>query len=503
MEIEAKFAITGDLDPARLTTLALHPYTLRSRGVERHSDTLLDTPSRAVTSTLHSLRIRQIGERRIVTLKGPNSGAGGVHEREEIEAELSGPPSCDPRDWPREVGEPALALTHDEPLAPLLRDEVERQLWAVRRSGRVIGELAVDSGQIIAAGRHEPIHELELELKGSGSRADLDALCQALSAALPLSPEPRSKLQRGLALLRHARWTLDGYTPLDALARHTIRRRLRDLRHAQRLTLESGDPDAIHDMRVATRRIRSTLQAFEGADLYSDKTLRSLRKRLGPVADALGVIRDLDIFLKRVREWAGADTQRVDDTLALRDLLAERRLAAYEQLIARLNKRKHARLLRDLERFVSQPPAPTESEGCVLTRHFVGSALWPRYERVLRFETLIAGTEPATLHQLRITCKRLRYVLEVFAIALGRGVTPVRKALTTAQSHLGDVQDLTVALRLVTEMSQAQPQNHGLAALREDMQAERADLMERVGEVWEALRSQRIRDALSSSIAAL
>ena len=126
MEIEAKFAITGALDPASLTTLPLHLYTLRSTGVERHSDTLLDTPSRAVTSTRHSLRIRTIGERRIVTLKGPNSGAGGVHERAEVEVELSGPLSFDPRDWPREVGEPALALTRDEPLAPLLRDEVER-----------------------------------------------------------------------------------------------------------------------------------------------------------------------------------------------------------------------------------------------------------------------------------------------------------------------------------------------------------------------------------------
>lgn len=503
MEVEAKFALTGKLDPARLATLSLAPYTLRSVGVERHSDMQLDTPSRAITSTSHALRIRTIGARRMVTLKGPNSGVGGVYEREEIEAELSGPLSLDPRDWPPEVGEPALALTRGEPLAPLLRDEVERQLWAVRRSGRVIGELALDTGEIVAAGRHEPIHELELELKGSGSRADLDALCRALAEALPLAPEPRSKLQRGLALLRHARWALDGYTPLDALARHTIRRRLRDLRHAQRLALEMGDADAIHDMRVATRRIRSTLQAFEGAGLYRDKTLRSLRKRLSPIADALGAIRDLDIFLQRVREWVGADAQRERDLLELRDLLAARRLDAYERLAARLRKRKHARLLRDLERFVQQPAEPSDAEDCVLTRHFVGSALWPRYEHVLRFESRIAGAEPPTLHQLRIACKRLRYVLEVFATALGAGVAPVRKALTTAQSRLGDIQDLTVALRLVTEMSQAQPQNRGLAALREDMWAERAGLMEQVGEVWATLRSRQVRDALSFSIAAL
>lgn len=503
MEVEAKFAITGALDPASLTTLALHPYTLRSAGVERHRDALLDTSARAITSTRHALRIRAIGERRILTLKGPSTGAGSVLEREELETELAGPPSLDPHDWPREIGETVAAMTRGEPLKPLLRVEVERRLWAVRRGGRVVGELALDTGEIIAAGRREPIHELELELKGSGSRADLDTLCQMLAQALPLAPESRSKLERGLALLRHAHWTLDGYTPLDALVRHTIHRRLRDLRRAQRFVLESGDPDAIHDMRVATRRIRSTLQAFEGAEVFDDRTLRSLRKRLGAVADMLGEIRDPDIFLERVRKWVGADAQRERDVEELRDLLAARRLAGYERLMARLNKRKHAKLLAKVERFVAEPAQLADGQGCALTRHYIGSALWPRYERVLRYETDIVDAEPPTLHQLRIACKRFRYALEIFATMLGGGVTPVRKALTAAQSHLGDIQDLSVALQLVTEMSVAHPSNEGLASLRQDMQTERADLIARVDEVWDRLRSQHVRDALSAAIAAL
>src|SRR6185437_5953008 len=113
-----------------------------------------DTPSRAITGARHSVRLSAIGERRILTLKGPDSGAGDVHEREEIEVEMEGPLSLDPRDWPREIGEPVAALAQGEPLEPLLRVEVERRLWAVRRSGRVVGELAVDTGEVIAAARH-------------------------------------------------------------------------------------------------------------------------------------------------------------------------------------------------------------------------------------------------------------------------------------------------------------------------------------------------------------
>jgi len=55
----------------------------------------------------------------------------------------------------------------------------------------------------------------------------------------------------------------------------------------------------------------------------------------------------------------------------------------------------------------------------------------------------------------------------------------------------------------VTEMCQAQPANDGLAALGLDMQAERDDLIAGVDEVWDTLRSQRVRDALSEAIAAL
>ncbi|HET9110099.1 MAG TPA: CHAD domain-containing protein, partial [Ktedonobacterales bacterium] len=363
MEVEAKFAITAALEPEEINALSLSPYSLRSAGVEHHSDVLLDTPSRALTGALRALRIRTIGERRILTLKGPNQGAHGVHEREEIEAPLSGPLSYDPHDWPPEIGEQVVALAHGEPLSPLLRLRVERRLWTVRRNSRVVGELALDTGEIIAAGRHAPLHELELELKGTGARADLDTLSDALRKALPLQPESRSKLERGLALLRHARWALDGYTPLDAVGRHIIHRHLRSMRAAQRLVAEQGDADAIHDMRVATRRIRTTLQAFDGAGVFDDKTLRSLRSRLSKVADELGEIRDLDIFLEHVRDWVGSNAERERDLEPLRDLLAGRRLTGYERLVVQLGKRKHARLVADLERFVCEPARPTDGQG--------------------------------------------------------------------------------------------------------------------------------------------
>ncbi len=204
MEVEAKFAITGELDPALIDSLDTRPYTFSAAGVEKHVDTLLDTPDLRIIGQMHALRIRAANSTLTLTLKGPNTGKGGIHKRQEWEAPLDPPLRLESDSWPEPIASRVIALSGGASLLPLLHLNVERRRWVIQRDERAIGELALDTGVILAAGRREPIHELELELKGAGARADLDALCALLTARLPLAPEARSKLQRGLALLRHA-----------------------------------------------------------------------------------------------------------------------------------------------------------------------------------------------------------------------------------------------------------------------------------------------------------
>jgi triphosphatase len=133
----------------------------------------------------------------VVTLKGPGTVAGGVHEREELEL-----PTAEymPAGWPGEIRERLQQLIGTPALEPLLEVANHRRTWPLLRGAQVIGEVALDAGTISVGGRSEPMHELEIELKG-GTRADLDALSALAQRALPAQPEDRSKFARGLALV--------------------------------------------------------------------------------------------------------------------------------------------------------------------------------------------------------------------------------------------------------------------------------------------------------------
>ena len=203
MEIEVKYKIVGTLEAAALERLTIDPYRLLRGKDEQHHDEVLDTPSRALTGNLQALRLRHAGSDVTVTYKGPDSVSGGLHQREEIEATFAADAlPRDYREWSPEIAQRIEPSIGSAPLAPLVEMDVHRVTWNILRESHVIAELALDEGSIRAGGKTSPIHELEIELKEHGTREDLDALDQIFARHLPIQPESRSKLARGLALLQ-------------------------------------------------------------------------------------------------------------------------------------------------------------------------------------------------------------------------------------------------------------------------------------------------------------
>src|SRR5215831_11563627 len=160
MEIEAKYRVVGKLSPQRITSVDLHPYVIKPAEVERHHDSLLDTVDRAITSSGYALRIRETGKRRILTLKGPPSGEGALHRREEIEADLDADSTGPMKKgrvsrgrWPEPIKSKVNEMIGEEHLLSLIHTDIHRTTWKVERAGRVVAELAYDVGEVSANGK--------------------------------------------------------------------------------------------------------------------------------------------------------------------------------------------------------------------------------------------------------------------------------------------------------------------------------------------------------------
>lgn len=158
-----------------------------------------DTPARSLRQAGLAYRIRREGGQWIATIKGGGKSAGGLHTRQEWNVPVE---DCLPSIKPfmtTSVGEKLQAAVGRDKLMLLFITRFERRTLIVQTPDGSIVEAAADRGEIIAGEKHEPIMELELEIK-AGSTTALLELGAALAQQYPLLLEPRSKYYRGLLL---------------------------------------------------------------------------------------------------------------------------------------------------------------------------------------------------------------------------------------------------------------------------------------------------------------
>jgi inorganic triphosphatase YgiF len=203
-EIEAKYQVG---DPALFAELlgldhagrfALHPAATPIDQL----NTYFDTHEWRLRQARYGFRVRIAQGYAKATLKGPTLLVNDVHTRSEWEVEL---PDDDLANLP--VGalrNELLRLTGGAPLRPTLSIRNRRQIIEVLDGQRPVVEIALDNSVINAGGQTQHFYELELELIGAGLPVDLQDLAATLCDRYMLAPEPRSKLERGLALLESA-----------------------------------------------------------------------------------------------------------------------------------------------------------------------------------------------------------------------------------------------------------------------------------------------------------
>lgn len=231
---------------------------------------------------------------------------------------------------------------------------------------------------------------------------------------------------------------------------HQLRAAL-DTRLRALLTHDPGtrvgtDPEELHQMRVAVRRMRAMLKAAR--PLVERTWADGLRAELGWLGRALGPVRDADVLIERLRGRAAAfdDSGRAAVETLIETLVADRENARTEML-AVLSSRRYTALLRQLATAVSQPlPTPRGRAAAPPLVELVHT----EYRKLFK-AVRAAGEDPPdeVLHALRIHGKRLRYTGELAAAAGRKPVRkPVRKLVESTvvlQDVLGEHQDACVA----------------------------------------------------------
>jgi CHAD domain-containing protein len=197
------------------------------------------------------------------------------------------------------------------------------------------------------------------------------------------------------------------------------------------------DPEHVHEMRVAVRRLRAILRASRA--LFDDRWVERLRSELDWLGAALGLVRDLDVlhaYLQpRLAALEGAEHragQRV-----LRRLAADR-TRARAGLNEALDSPRYPRILEQLETFLTRPPASASD----VSLPDVAATEWKRLRKAV--QKLPGRPSTDELHAVRIKVKRARFAAELARAAAGeRGKRFIHQA-KKLQDILGDLQDAVV-----------------------------------------------------------
>ncbi len=409
-----------------------------------------DTPTHALRDGGFSLRVRSDGERHVQTLK--HRGDGGLFQRDEWEVEVQGPGL----DKVALVGTPAEAAIGDADVTVAFTVEVERRTHQWTQGDTRI-EVSIDTGQITAEGRHEPVAELELELI-SGAPEALFELARDLLAKAPIALAFESKAERGYRLAGHdgvaamkaRRASISPTTRAGDAFQAIAREALVQLANNARLLHRSQNPEVLHQTRVGLRRMRAALAVF--AAMLDAEGLNWARTETRWLAGEFSAARDIDVFLQRAgaSDEMEADTARAAFYRAVRIAHAE----AYERALAALRSDRFRRMLLELGAWIEvgawrqvdrgEQGALREGPATVLAAH-----LMDRLDRRLRRGSRKFGSLGVDArHTLRKKAKSLRYAAAFFGDAFPEH--PRRRArfvavLRDLQDQFGALNDMAVA----------------------------------------------------------
>lgn len=220
------------------------------------------------------------------------------------------------------------------------------------------------------------------------------------------------------------------------------------------------DSEFLHDYRVALRRARTLHARVHG--IFATRVRERFRRELAWLAAMTGPLRDHDVQLAELPDVLAPLAAQQRDALApFEQWLRARRGREMQALLRALEGRRHARLMTAWERALHQPVPPrTRLANARRPVAAVAAEAIARADRRVLRDGAVVGrhSPPAHLHELRKSCKKLRYLVELFRTLCDAGeVDALVRALKKLQDMLGEYQDLHVRGALLSEFAHVAP----------------------------------------------
>jgi CHAD domain-containing protein len=315
-----------------------------------------------------------------------------------------------------------------------------------------------------------------------------------------------------------------GLQPTDSLAEAGCK--VLSFHFARMIKYEAGvrqgeDIEVLHNMRVAVRRMRAAFRVLRKS--YSKKAARPLVQGLKETGRALGPVRDLDVFMEKLQNYQ-ASLPAQDEAGSLQtmlDLWQSKLEPARQNMLAYLDSKEYLKFKRAFLKFIKKegrqfytlpanlPPTPYQ------LRHIAPTLIYATYAEIRAYEPLLDNAPIETLHQMRLSVKKLRYTVEFFEEILGDGKQEVIADIKATQDHLGDLNDADVAGKILQNflaeweqhqlhlpLTERKSPAHLMAYLNLQLN-ERHRLMTTFPTAWANFNRPQFRENLAKAVAVL
>jgi triphosphatase len=438
---------------------------LEPRSTQQIFDTYLDTDDWRIHRAGFALRVRSESGTTEATLKSLHSASTEVADRRELTETLNSSDSEAIRESIGPVGIRVCAVSGARTLLPLFELRTSRQRFAIRKSdeARQLGEIALDE-TVISRPHGEPqASMLRVEVEAlTEAHGPLRSLVKTLRSNCALEAASDTKYSLGLKSVglappaqEFAATAVDASMTIVEVAMVNLRRYM-----AAWLLHEPGarlgdDPEELHDLRVAGRRLDAILWQFQS---FLPSEFLRIRATLKTVLSALGHVRDLDVALSELQDFSRklpkADRAGVEP---LKKHLMSERGRARAQMLSVLDSIWVQKNLQELILLLGAPVAGSEASAADLALHASPSLIRRRFRKLRkRADLLVVGSSTKEYHEVRGQVKKLRYALESVAALYGKPAADTVRALRRWQENLGVQQDAAVAMRRLNALASAQ-----------------------------------------------